>query len=47
MTRDQYTFGLNYYFYPSMVVKLAYEINREHGIDLHDNVFLVQGAFAY
>jgi hypothetical protein len=47
VTRDQYTFGLNYYFYPSMVLKLAYEINREHGIDLHDNVFLVQGVFAY
>ena len=26
--RDQYTLGINYYFYPSMVLKLAYEINR-------------------
>ena len=47
VTRDQYTFGLNYYFYPSMFVKFAYEINREHGLDLHDNVFLVQGVWAY
>jgi hypothetical protein len=47
VTRDQYTLGLNYYFYPSVVLKLAYEINREHGLDLHDDVFLVQGVFAY
>jgi hypothetical protein len=47
VTRDQYTFGLNYYFYPSMFVKFAYEINREHVLDLHDNVFLVQGVWAY
>jgi hypothetical protein len=46
--RDQYTFGVNYYFYPSMVFKLAYEINVERGgADLHDNVFLAQFAWAF
>ncbi len=45
--RDQYTFGINYYFYPSLVVKFAYEINKEHGIDLHDNVFLTQMAWGF
>jgi hypothetical protein len=47
VTRDQYTFGINYYFYPSMILKLAYEINREHGLNLHDDAFLVQGIWAY
>ena len=46
--RDQYTFGLDYYFYPSLVVKFAYEINKEHnGIDLHDSVFLAQLAWGF
>jgi hypothetical protein len=45
--RDQYAFGIDYYFYPSLVVKFAYEINKEHGIDLHDNVFLAQLAWGF
>lgn len=45
--RDQYTFGINYYFYPSLAVKVAYEINQEHGIDLKDNVFLTQFAWGF
>src|SRR5262249_21180633 len=46
--RDQYTFGINYYLYPSCVLKFAYEINKEHGgINLHDNVFLAQLAWAF
>lgn len=45
--RDQYTFGINYYFYPSLVLKCAYEINQEHGIDLKDNVFLAQLAWGF
>ena len=46
--RDQYTFGLDYYFYPSLVVKFAYEINKEHnGIDLHDSVLLGQLAWGF
>src|SRR5262249_39465666 len=46
--RAQYTFGVNYYFYPSMVLKFAYEVNVERGgIDLHDNIFLAQFAWAF
>jgi hypothetical protein len=46
--RDQYTVGINYYFYPSMVMKFAYEVNVESaGVDLHDNVFLAQFAWAF
>jgi hypothetical protein len=41
--RDQYTFGINYYFYPSMALRFAYEINKElHSVNLHDNEFLSQ-----
>ena len=47
VNRDQYTLGINYYFYPSFVLKFAYEINREHGINLHDDAFLAQAVFAY
>jgi hypothetical protein len=46
--RNQYTFGVNYYFYPSAVLKLAYEINDETGkLNLHDNVFLAQFAWGF
>jgi hypothetical protein len=45
--RDQYTLGINYYFYPSMVLKFAYEINRERRINLHDDIFLAQGVWAF
>jgi hypothetical protein len=45
--RDQYTFGINYYLAPSAVIKFAYEINREKGINLKDNVFLVQLAWGF
>lgn len=45
--RDQYTFGINHYIYDSLVVKFAYEINREHGIDLKDNVFIAQLAWGF
>ena len=45
--RDQYTFGINYYLYPSLVIKFAYEINKEHGIDLKDDVFLAQLAWGF
>jgi hypothetical protein len=44
--RNQFTLGINYYFYPSMILKLAYEINRER-INLHDDIFLAQGVWAY
>ena len=46
--REQWTFGMNYYFYPSMALRLAYEINHElNGINLHDNVFLGQFVWAF
>jgi hypothetical protein len=47
VSRDQFTLGLNYYFYPSMVLKLAYEINRERTFNLHDDVFFAQGVWAF
>jgi hypothetical protein len=46
--RDQWTAGINYYFYASMALRLAYEINHElNGINLHDNVFLGQFVWAF
>ena len=47
VTRHQFTFGTNYYIYPSLVVKLAYEINRERGINLKDDVILAQVAWGF
>jgi phosphate-selective porin len=48
VNRDQHTVGINYYFYPSMVLKLAYEVNVESaGVNLHDNVFLAQFAWGF
>lgn len=47
VNRNQYTFGINYYFYPSLVWKFAYEINQEHALDLRDNVFLTQLAWGF
>jgi hypothetical protein len=46
--RDQWTFGFNYYFYASMALRLAYQINHElNGINLHDNMFLAQYVWAF
>jgi hypothetical protein len=48
VNRDQWTVGVNYYFYPSMALRFAYEINHEFGnINLHDNVFLAQYVWAF
>jgi hypothetical protein len=48
VNRDQYTFGINYYFYASMALRLAYEVNHEFSpINLHDNVFLGQFVWAF
>src|SRR5262249_61376084 len=48
VNREQWTFGANYYFYPSMALRLAYEINHElNGINLHDNQFLGQVVWAF
>jgi hypothetical protein len=40
--RNQYTVGLNYYFYPTAFLKFAYEINDELRRSLRDDVFMVQ-----
>jgi hypothetical protein len=42
--RNQYTLGINYYFYASSILKFAYEINSELHGNLHDNVFMMQFA---
>jgi hypothetical protein len=48
VNRDQWTFGVNYYFYASMALRLAYEINHEfNDVNLHDNVFLGQFVWAF
>jgi hypothetical protein len=47
VNRNQYTIGINYYFYPSIILKIAYEINQEQGIDLKDNLFMSQIAFGF
>ncbi|HUY33532.1 MAG TPA: hypothetical protein VMV69_12350 [Pirellulales bacterium] len=46
--RNQYAVSLNYYFYPSGIVKFGYEVNQElHGINLHDNAFFSQAVLAF
>jgi hypothetical protein len=46
--RNQYTFGVDYWAYPSLVFKLAYEINEELGsVKFNDNAFLVQFAWGF
>jgi hypothetical protein len=46
--RDQWTVGLNYYFYPSMALRLAYEYNHElNNFNLHDSFFLGQFVWAF
>jgi hypothetical protein len=46
--RNQYAFGLNYYVYPSLIFKFAYEINQElHGTNLDDNIFFAQVVWAF
>ena len=42
---NQYTFGLNYWFYASNVLKFAYEINQEVNHQLNDHVFMAQWAW--
>jgi len=44
VNRNQYTIGINYYFYPSTILKFAYEINQEQTMSLKDNVFMAQFA---
>lgn len=46
--RDQYTFGVNYYLYPALVTKFAYEINDELSFrELNDDAFLFQVTWGF
>lgn len=46
--RNQYTVGINYYLYPSMVLKFDYEWNPAlAGIVLNDNTFMSQFVWAF
>jgi hypothetical protein len=45
--RQQYEFGINYYFYPRMVLKFAYQVNDEPGFPLHDNQFISELAWGW
>jgi hypothetical protein len=45
--RQQHEFGLNYWFAPRMVLKVAYQINDEPGFHLHDNQFLAELAWGW
>jgi hypothetical protein len=40
--RQQNEFGINYYFYPRLVLKAAYQVNDEPGFHLHDNQFIAE-----
>jgi hypothetical protein len=45
--RQQNEFGINYYFYPRMVLKVAYQINDEPNHHLHDNQFITELAWGW
>jgi hypothetical protein len=48
VNRNQFTFGVNYYFYASLVLRFAWEVNRELGITkFSDDQFLSQLAWAF
>jgi hypothetical protein len=48
LDRNRYTLGVNYWFYPSMALKLAYEIYDELGVpSLRDNGFLAQMVWGF
>jgi hypothetical protein len=48
LSRNRYTIGANYWFYPSLALKLAYEIYDELGIpSLRDNGFLGQIVWGF
>ena len=48
LDRDRFTFGLNYWFYPSLVFKAALEWNHERGVpSLRDNGFIGQVVWGF
>ena len=44
---DEIALGVNYYFYPRLVLKCAYQINDEPGFHLHDNQFISELAWGW
>jgi hypothetical protein len=48
LDRNRYTLGANYWFYPSLALKLAYEIYDELGVpSLRDNGFMGQVVWGF
>jgi hypothetical protein len=47
VNRSQYTIGINYWFYASLVAQVAYEFNQEQRLHLHDNMFMVQLGWGF
>jgi hypothetical protein len=45
--RQQNEFGVNYWFTPRLVVKVAYQVNDEPGFHLHDNQFITELAWGW
>jgi hypothetical protein len=45
--RHQHQIGVNYYFYPRLVLKCAYQFNEEPGFHLHDNQFITELAWGW
>jgi hypothetical protein len=47
VNQNQYTLGINYYFYPSNILRFAYEINSAIGFKGNDDMFLAQWVWAW
>jgi len=45
--REQHELGIDYWFYPRMVLKLAYQLNEEPRFHLHDNQFITELAWGW
>ncbi|MCF6241079.1 MAG: hypothetical protein L3J74_07020 [Bacteroidales bacterium] len=45
--KDRWTFGLNYHFYENCVIKVNYELIKNKGVDLEDNLFSIQLAVGF
>jgi hypothetical protein len=45
--RQQNEVGVNYYFYPRLVLHCAYQINDEPNFHLHDNQFITELAWGW
>ncbi len=45
--RSRWALGARYYFSPTFIVKAEYDINREKGPAINNNLFLVQAAISF